>query len=389
MLAVRKEYVCLMACETIAAQSCDCHKGRGYLVNVANDGKTIKGRGAHTQVANRFSARQYAMEHLEAIDEPIEEARPTRYLVEHPKSIVNRVDSPDLPFVHSLNPYQGCEHGCSYCYARPTHEYWGYSAGLDFEQVIIVKRNAPELLRHQLRHRKWQPAPISISGATDPYQPIERSERLTRQLLEVALEFRQPVSLITKNALILRDVDLLARLAAQGLAMAAISITTLNEDLRRVMEPRTSTAQRRLDAISGLRDAGVPVMVMMAPIIPALNEHEVPALLAAAASAGAITASYTMLRANGAVEPIFRAWVTQRFPERAERVLEHVRAVHGGSLSDHMTGRRMRGSGIHADHIARLFRVMKRRYFGDGRMPELRSDLFRVPPEGQLGLFDQ
>lgn len=357
-------------------------------MGMAIDRKPIKGRGAGAQVVNRFSTRHYAMEHPEAIDEAVNEARDTRYLVEHPKSIVNRVDSPDLPFIHSLNPYQGCEHGCAYCYARPTHEYWGYSAGLDFEQVIIVKRNAPDLLRRQLRQGKWQPSPISISGATDPYQPIERTERLTRQLLETALEFRQPVSVITKNALILRDADVLAELAKQGLAMAAITITTLDEELRRVMEPRTSTAQRRLDAISGLRDAGVPVMVMLAPVIPALNEHEIPAVLAAAANAGAITASYTMMRANGAVEPIFMQWVKQHFPDRAQRVLGHVRAAHGGRLSDHLVGRRMRGSGVHSDHIARLFSVMKRRHFGNGAIPELRTDLFRVPPEGQLGLFD-
>lgn len=355
---------------------------------MAHDGKSVKGRGALGQVANRFSSRRYTVEHPEAIDEPEEEAGKTRYLIEHPKRIVNRVDSPDLPFVHSLNPYQGCEHGCAYCYARPTHEYWGYSAGLDFEQVIIVKRNAPDLLRQQLRSRKWEPAPISISGATDPYQPIERTERLTRQLLEVALEFQQPVSVITKNALILRDLDLLSGLASKGLAMAAISITTLDEELRRVMEPRTSTAARRLDAIAALSDAGVPVMVMMAPVIPALNEHEVPALLAASAEAGALTASYTMLRTNGAVEPIFSGWLRQHFPDRAERVLEQVRAAHGGSLSDSLIGRRMRGSGGHADHIARLFRVMKRRHFGERRLPPLRSDLFRVPPQGQLGLFD-
>lgn len=355
---------------------------------MANDGKSVKGRGAAEQVANRFSARRYVAEHPEAIDEPLEEAGRTRYLIEHPKSIVNRVSSPDLPFVHSLNPYQGCEHGCSYCYARPTHEYWGYSAGLDFEQVIIVKRNAPELLREQLRKRDWKPAPISISGATDPYQPIERSERLTRQLLEVALEFHQPVSVITKNALILRDIDLLGQLAAKGLAMVAISITTLDEALRRVMEPRTSTAERRLGAIASLSEAGVPAMVMMAPIIPALNEHEVPVILSAAADAGALSASYTMLRTNGAVEPVFTAWLRQHFPDRAERVLEQVRAAHGGSMSDSLTGRRMRGAGVHADHIARLFRVMRTLYFKGRRLPELRSDLFRVPPEGQLGLFD-
>ncbi|MCB9184574.1 MAG: PA0069 family radical SAM protein [Flavobacteriales bacterium] len=355
---------------------------------MAGDGKSVNGRGARGQVANRFDARQRVMEHLEAIDEPLEEAGATRYLAVEPRTIVNRVDSADLPFVHSLNPYQGCEHGCAYCYARPTHEYWGYSAGLDFEQVILVKRNAPDLLRDQLRHRKWVPDPISISGATDPYQPIERKEGITRRLLEVALEFKQPVSVITKNALVLRDVDLLGELAEQGLAAAAISITTLNEDLRRAMEPRTSTAQRRLAAIAGLSAAGVPVMAMVAPVIPALNEAEVPAILEAAADAGATTAGYTMLRTNGAVEPVFIAWLREHFPDRADRVLHEVRSVHEGSLSDSRIGRRMRGTGARADHIARLFHVMRRRYFGEARMPPLRTDLFRPPPQGQLGLFD-
>lgn len=340
------------------------------------------------QVLNRFLSRSHGIVHWEGIDEPLEEARATRYLVEHPRTIVNRVESPDLPFVHSLNPYQGCEHGCAYCYARPTHEYWGYSAGLDFEQVIIVKRNAPELLEKQLRNPRWTVEPISISGATDPYQPIERKERLTRQLLEVALAFKQPVSVITKNALVLRDLDLLVELAGHGLAIVAISVTTLKEELRRVLEPRTSSTANRLRAIRVLRDAGVPVMAMVAPIIPALNESEVPDLLRATAEAGAITASYTVLRTNGAVEPVFTAWLQEHFPDRAARVMEHVKAMHGGRMSDSAYGRRMRGSGVHADHIARMFKVMRRRCFGESRLPELRCDLFKPPPQGQLGLFD-
>ncbi|MBK9176661.1 MAG: PA0069 family radical SAM protein [Flavobacteriales bacterium] len=352
------------------------------------DGKAVKGRGAAMQVPNRFLSRSQGIVHWEGIDEPLEDARPTKYLVEHPRTIVNRVESPDLPFVHSLNPYQGCEHGCAYCYARPTHEYWGYSAGLDFEQVIIVKRNAPELLEKQLRNPRWAVEPISISGATDPYQPIERKERITRQLLEVALAFKQPVSVITKNALVLRDLDLLEALASQGLAMVAISVTTLNEDLRRVLEPRTSSIANRLRAIGALRDAGVPVMAMLAPIIPALNESEVPDLLRATAEAGAISASYTILRTNGAVEPIFTAWLQEHSPDRAARVMEHVKAMHGGLMSDSAFGRRMRGSGVHAEHIARLFKVMRRRCFGEAHMPTLRCDLFKPPPQGQLALFE-
>lgn len=354
---------------------------------MVHDEKPVKGRGAALQVANRFLKQHYTMEHWEAIDEPMEDARPTRYLVEHPKSIVNKVDSPDLPFVHSLNPYQGCEHGCAYCYARPTHEYWGYSAGLDFEQVIIVKRNAPELLEKTLRNPRWNVEPISISGATDPYQPIERKEELTRQLLHVALKFGQPVTLITKNALVLRDMDLLKELAAKKLTAVAISLTTLNEDLRRVMEPRTSTGAMRLRAIKEMRDAGVPVMAMIAPIIPALNEPEVPALIKRAAEAGALTASYTLLRTNGSVQQVFEQWLHDHYPDRAARIMAQTKASHGGRMNDAVIGRRMRGEGRFAENINRLFTVMKRRYFGDRAMPALERTLFKVPPQGQLNLF--
>ncbi|HRD54043.1 MAG TPA: PA0069 family radical SAM protein [Flavobacteriales bacterium] len=354
---------------------------------MAFDGKSVKGRGAAGQPANRFLRRTYAIMHPEGIDEPLEPAQPTRYLIEEPRTIVNPVNSPDLPFVYSLNPYQGCEHGCAYCYARPTHEYWGYSAGLDFEQVILVKRNAPELLRKQLVSPRWKVEPISISGATDPYQPIERKELLTRQVLEVALEFKQPVALITKNALILRDIDLLSQLAALGLVVVAISITSLNEDLRRVIEPRTSTAANRLRAIAELRAAGVPVMAMVAPIIPALNDQEVPAIMKAAAEAGAQTMSYTVLRTNGAVQTVFEEWLRAHFPDRAERVLAQTRALHGGSVTDSRAGRRMRGEGPFAENINRLVAVMKRRYFKGPGLPTLRCDLFSRPAQGQLDLF--
>jgi len=358
-----------------------------YIVRMAVDGKPVKGRGAAGQPANRFLRQSYGIVEWEGIDVPLEDERATRFLVEHPKTIVNKVSSPDLPFTHSLNPYQGCEHGCAYCYARPTHEYWGYSAGLDFEQVILVKRNAAELLRKALRHPRWDAEPITISGATDPYQPIERKEGLTRAVLEVALEFKQPVALITKNALILRDLDLLSELAFQGLAHAAVSLTTLDEGLRRAMEPRTSTGAQRLRAISELRAAGVPVMAMIAPIIPALNEPEVPSLLKASAEAGALTASYTVLRANGSVAPVFSAWLHAHFPERAAKVLEQLRDMHGGEVGDLRPGRRMRGEGPFAESIRRMFTVMRRRYFGEGEMPRLRRDLFMRPAEGQLDLF--
>ncbi len=351
------------------------------------DEGSVKGRGTGLQVPNRFLAQERGLFEEEGVDEVEHEATPTRYIETHPRSIVNAVNSPDLPFNWSLNPYQGCEHGCSYCYARPTHEYWGYSAGLDFEQVVLVKRNAPELLETRLRARNWDAAPIMIAGATDPYQPVERKERITRRLLEVMNAFGQPVGIITKNALVLRDLDLLGQLAERNLASVAISLTTQDEALRRVLEPRTSSAVLRLRAIERLSAAGIPVHAMIAPIIPALNEPEVPALLKAAADAGARSAGYTILRANGAVAPIFSEWLHSHFPDRAAKVLAATRDLHGGELHDHRSGRRMKGEGVRAEAIARVFQVMKRRYFGDARMPVPDRSQFKPPPQGQLDLF--
>lgn len=348
----------------------------------------IKGRGASRQVADRFRQHQYGTVHEEGVDEVEASSNRTRYMVEHARTIVNRVDSPDIPFRWSMNPYQGCEHGCSYCYARPTHEYWGYSAGLDFERVIIVKRNAPLLFEQALLRSSWKGEPITISGATDPYQPIEREEGLTRALLQIALAFGQPVSVITKNALVLRDLDVLSELAGRGLAQVAISLTTADDALRRVMEPRTSTAANRLAAMRRLTDAGVPVHAMIAPIIPALNEPEVPALLEASAEAGALSASYTVLRTNGPVQEVFEDWLRIHFPDRAEKVIAQTRSLHGGRMNDHIVGRRMRGEGVFAQNIKRVFQVMRFRYFADRKAPELVSSLFRRPPKGQLNLFD-
>ncbi len=360
---------------------------RSYIVHMPIDGKPIKGRGAAVQVANRFLKHSYGIVHWEGIDEVEEEDRRTKYVVEHPRTIVNKVNSPDLPMGFSMNPYQGCEHGCAYCYARPTHEYWGYGAGLDFERVIIVKRNAPDVLRRTFMDRKWAPAPIMFSGNTDCYQPVERKEGITRAMLAVCLEFRQPVAMITKNALILRDLDLLSEMASMGLATVAISLTTLNEDLRRVMEPRTSSAANRVRAIAELTKAGVPVMVMTAPIIPALNEHEIPALLQAAADAGALGAGYTIVRTNGAVKPVFDNWAHEHFPDRAAKVIAQVSAMHGGSMNDSTYGRRMRGEGEFASTVRQLFKVTHRRVFAGRSIPPLRTDLFTRPQEGQLDLF--
>ncbi len=357
---------------------------------MAIDDEPVKGRGTSKQVPNRFLRHSYGVVHREGIDE-VEElpggGGATKYIEVFPKSILNEVTSPDVGISWSVNPYQGCEHGCAYCYARPTHEYWGYSAGADFERTILVKRNAVELFRKALKHPKWKAGTISFSGNTDCYQPVERKERITRGLLEVAQEFRQPIGIITKNALVLRDIDILAEMAQHRLATVAISLTTLDEDLRRVLEPRTSTGRNRLRAIEELSKAGVPVFVMVAPIIPALNEHEVPALLKAAAEAGALGAGYTVVRTNGAVQEVFRTWLAHHFPDRAAKIIAQIGDAHGGRMGDGEFGRRMRGTGHYAENIRRVFHVMRRRHFGDRQLPRMDSSLFRVPPEGQLDLF--
>lgn len=360
-----------------------------YLLRMPSDAKPVKGRGAAAQVKNRFLAHSYGVvdpEGVDAIDEEEGEGR-TRYIEVHPRTILNKVTSPDVGIAWSVNPYQGCEHGCAYCYARPTHEYWGYSAGLDFERTILLKRSAPALLDRALRHPKWEVGTISISGNTDCYQPIERTERITRGLLEVAQAFGQPVGIITKNALVLRDLDILAEMAAERLATVAVSLTTLDEGLRRVLEPRTSTARNRLRAIELLTKAGVPVFVMAAPIIPALNESELPALLKAAADAGALGAGYTVVRTNGPVQEVFRTWLHQHYPDRAAKVIAQISAVHGGHMNDSVTGRRMKGEGAFASNINRVFHVMRRRYFAGRVLPEMDRSRFKVPPQGQLELF--
>ena len=373
--------------EKVANASWASNVVQGYIEHMPIGGKAIKGRGAALQVPNRFLKSSYGIVHWEGIDEVEDGDVRTRYLVEHAKSLVNPVDSPDLPFNWSMNPYQGCEHGCAYCYVRPTHEYWGYSAGLDFERVILMKRSAPDLLRKTLMDPKWDAEPITISGNTDPYQPIERKEGITRKLLEILLEFKHPAGMITKNAMILRDLDLLTELAAMRLVSVAISFTTLNEDLRRVMEPRTSTGANRLRTMEALSKAGVPVMVMIAPVIPALNEEKIPDLLQAAADAGAYTAGYTVLRTNGAVKPIFKSWLKEHFPDRATKVLAQLGEMHRGATNDSQFGRRMSGVREYAHTIRQLFDVVKGRCFGDRPAPVIDRTLFQRPEVGQLDLF--
>jgi DNA repair photolyase len=355
-----------------------------------NDNSYIKGRGAQVNVHNKFEKRQYSWDETEplAYDEDLpEEQHKTEYIVVYPKTILNKVDSPDLGMVYSMNPYQGCEHGCIYCYARNTHEYWGYSAGHDFESKILVKPNAPELLRKAFENKNWTPEPIMFSGNTDCYQPAERKWGITRKLLEVFLEYKHPVGMITKNALILRDKDLLQQLAEMNLISVSVSITSLNESLRQKMEPRTTTANQRLRVVEELSKIGVPVNVMVAPIVPGLNDHEIPDIIEAAAERGAKSAGYTIVRLNGAIGEIFTDWVKKTFPDRANKVLKLIASCHGGTLNDSRWGTRMKGEGQIAITINNFFKIAKHKYLGGREWPDADTTLFQRPQKGQLKLF--
>jgi DNA repair photolyase len=347
-----------------------------------------RGRGTGVDPLQRFTGREIVLDGDELDHEAAGgEGAPVRTRVFHDssRSVISHNDSPDIPFDVSLNPYRGCEHGCSYCYARPTHEYLGLSAGLDFERLLFAKGDAPDLLAAALARPSWTPQHLALSGVTDPYQPIERRLRITRGCLEVLAAHRQPVGVITKNALVIRDVEPLAELAHFGAVRVTVSITTLDEDLRRRLEPRTSTAADRLGAVRTLAAAGVPVGVNVAPVIPGLNDHEVPAILAAAADHGAQGAGWTLLRLPGSVEPVFLDWLQTQAPLRAERVLARVRETRGGRLSDARFGHRMRGQGPYAAQLQRLFEVHRRRAGLERGWPPLATEHFRVPGRGAQG----
>ena len=311
----------------------------------------------------------------------------TQFFKDHSQTVISRNDSPDVGFSASLNPYRGCEHGCIYCYARPFHEYLGFSAGLDFESKIMVKEDAPELLRQELWSPKWQPQVIFMSGVTDCYQPIERKLKLTRRCLEVLAEFRNPVFIVTKNRLVTRDIDVLSELARHHAAGVFLSITTLDTELRKVMEPRTSPPAARLAAIRELAAAGIPVGVNVAPIIPGLTDHEMPAILKAAAEAGATSAGYTVVRLPYAVAPLFEKWLETHFPDRKEKVLNRLRAMRGGKLYDAQWGKRFSGEGIFADQIAQMFEVARRKAGIANYTGELSTAAFRRAGGTQLSLF--
>lgn len=342
----------------------------------------IKGQGAQRNVNNRFDRYTYEPE-----DEDFETVK-TSFTEVFPKSIVNQVKSGDLPMEYSMNPYQGCEHGCSYCFARPTHEYWGYSAGIDFERKIMVKKNAPELLEKFFQKRGYKPAPILLSGNTDCYQPAERQFEITRKLLQVCLDYRHPVNILTKNALVLRDLDILKPLAEQNLVSVSLSIPTINEDLRRKMEPRTSSAPNKLKAIEVLTENQIPVHVMVAPIIPGLNSDEPLNILKAVSDAGALSFGYTLVRLNDTVEPVFVNWIQSHFPDRAEKVLNLIRSMRGGKLGDKRYFERQRGEGNIAEMIHTTFKIGRKRFFEGREFPELSSKNFTGAKDQQLKLFD-
>ncbi|MDF9796107.1 DNA repair photolyase [Catalinimonas alkaloidigena] len=345
----------------------------------------LKGRGAQYNAHNKFERQQYVQEHIEGLDEPHLRHPQRQVFIEHPKKIISYSDSPDLRNMFSINPYQGCEHGCIYCYARNSHEYWGFSAGLDFETKIVAKPNAPQLLIQHLQKKSWQGQPITLSGNTDCYQPIERELKITRKLLDVLLKFGNPVSMITKNGLILRDLDILKALSEEGLIHVYISITSLDEKLRSRMEPRTASAAKRLTTLEKLSAAGIPCGVMIAPIIPALNDHEIPEIMKRIADAGALAAGYTVVRLNGAIGPIFLNWLHKNFPDRASKVEKQIKAMHGGQLNDSQFGRRIKGEGVISDSIHQLFTLALNKYLGKKGMPGYNTSAFR--PSGTLRLF--
>ncbi len=353
-----------------------------------NTSDYFKGRGSQSNPNNRFNKHTLVTEHIEGLDEPLLQSSKTEIIYTHPKTIINKVDSPDVGLAYSINPYQGCEHGCIYCYARNTHEYWGYSAGLDFERKIIVKQNVVATLEKQFSNKKWEPLPIMLSGNTDCYQPIERKLEITRGILKTCLKFKHPVGVITKNALITRDIDILTELAAHQLVHVMLSITGLTEDTRQLLEPRTATYKSRLKVLQSLSKAGIPCGVMVAPIIPGINNHEIANVIEQAAAHGASTAGYTIVRLNGAIGDIFKDWLHKSFPDRADKVWNQICDCHGGQVNDSRYKTRMSGEGKIAESIKQLFGIARRKYMSG--LPKFQFDTTKFDykaGDSQLSLF--
>lgn len=346
-----------------------------------NSQNHIKGQGAQRNVKNRFEQYSYEPEDWEI------EKTNTQIIEVFPKTIVNAVKSPDLPMEYSLNPYQGCEHGCSYCYARPTHEYWGFSAGIDFERKIMVKKNAPELLEKFFRKRNYIPKTIMLSGNTDCYQPIERELEITRKILEVCLAYRHPVSILSKNALVLRDLDLFIKMNELNLISVALSIPTMNEDLRRKMEPRTSSAIKKLEALKILKENNIPTGAMIAPIIPGLNSDETLNIIKEISETGADWFGYTLIRLNDTVEPVFVKWLETSFPDRKDKVISLIKQMRGGKLGEKRYFERYKGEGSIAEMIHNTIEIGRNKYFRDRKMVELSAAHFSGSKTQQLKLF--
>ena len=351
----------------------------------------IKGRGAQRNIHNRFFELSHEMrddflEYCHKEGEVVDKNK-TQYLNVFPKTIVNKVKSLDVGMAYSMNMYQGCEHGCIYCYARNSHEFWGFSAGLDFERKILVKKDAPKLLEDLLKKKSWNAHTIVMSGNTDCYQPAEQKFQLTRKCLELFLKYKHPVAIITKNALILRDIEILKALAEDNLISVNISITSLSEDTRRILEPRTATIKRRLQTVKELSDNGIPVNVMLAPIIPSINSHEILPMAKAVSEAGALSIAHTVVRLNGAIGEIFSDWIKKTLPDRADKVLHQIENCHGGTLNESRYGVRMRGEGQIAKQINDLMALARLKYFRGKTMPKLNTSLHEQYKDGQMKLF--
>lgn len=344
-----------------------------------------KGQGAVENIHNRFNQLKYETSLYQ--DDYEEITAKTQIVNVYPKTLVNKVKGNSLPFLYSMNPYQGCEHGCTYCYARPTHQYWGYSAGIDFERVILVKQNAPELLEQFFQKKGYRASVIQLSGNTDCYQPVERKLQITRKLLKLCLDYRHPVSIITKNALVIRDLDLLQPLAEKNLVNVAISITTVKEELRRILEPRTSTVKTKLQALKTLSENGVPTYAMVAPVIPGINSSEILPVLKAVSENGARGAGYTLVGLNEEVEPVFKDWLAVHFPDRKEKVLHQIASLHNGRLAEKSIAKRNAGNGNFAEMIHNTFKIGKKKYFTQAPFPALSTDLFDGTRGEQLSLF--
>ncbi|MAT40615.1 MAG: radical SAM protein [Ectothiorhodospiraceae bacterium] len=348
--------------------------------------KSFRGRGTQHNPQSRFKSTEYVHEPLWSDD--LEEPSPkTQFIPDNTKEIFAWNDSPDIGFDVSINPYRGCEHGCVYCYARPFHEYLDFSSGIDFETKILVKENAPALVRKGLQKKSWEPQVVAISGITDPYQPVERKLELTRGCLEVFRDFRNPIGIVTKNHLVTRDIDILSEMSEYNTAKVMISLTTLDRSLTEVMEPRTSRPERRLAAIRTLSEAGIPVGVLIAPIVPGLTDREIPELIAAAKDAGAEHVSFVMLRLPNSLVELFTTWLDEHYPDAKSKVLGRIQQMRGGNLYDSRFGVRGRGEGVYAEHIHTLFKSACKKHGIPQSGKPLSTEHFRNPYENQLSMF--